>query len=374
MYHKNPATFNYSRLKTMVNVIISAVSISTAPHNYECNCTFFYSIDASDSERLGKYVNDAPKKNANCVAKSAFVCGMPRVLLFAAKDIPANMELRYHYGGKKLPWRDSVMVTASEVNVPQKGDANCLSAGNSGNALCLNPGDGDLLGLTKSSRTCRMETNRRSELFQVKLQKDDGNGDRSRKPGKQKRRRRLIDYTANADAFEHSMQKIGCMDLYSAKVADNVQHKTAEAIDDMVSDAVMHQGCSSDTCSQNMMGPELPVMSASGVFVLKTGGYMETAVAEVAGDEKSENIGALDSSNTELILQQGSVIDVCSQNSDGGELLATSAAEASALEKVCDLDSSFVEVVDGTQCMPNEVIDVLLKDVILQQGCSIDAC
>lgn len=65
----------------------------------------FYSIDASGSERLGKFVNDAPKKVANCVAKAAFVNGMPRVLLYAVKNIPANMELRYDYGGKHLPWR-----------------------------------------------------------------------------------------------------------------------------------------------------------------------------------------------------------------------------------------------------------------------------
>jgi len=65
----------------------------------------FCSIDASHGERLGKYVNDAPKKEANCVAKSKFLNGKPCVLLFAAKDIAPNSQLLYDYGGKELPWR-----------------------------------------------------------------------------------------------------------------------------------------------------------------------------------------------------------------------------------------------------------------------------
>jgi hypothetical protein len=64
-----------------------------------------YSIDASNCERLGKYVNDAPKKQANCVAKSKLLLGKPCVLLFAAKDIAANSQLLFDYGGKDLPWR-----------------------------------------------------------------------------------------------------------------------------------------------------------------------------------------------------------------------------------------------------------------------------
>jgi len=76
----------------------------------------FCSIDASESERLGKYVNDLPRKEANCVAKAAFVCGLPRVLLFALKDITANSELRYDYGGDNLPWR-KVRIGGFSVNL-----------------------------------------------------------------------------------------------------------------------------------------------------------------------------------------------------------------------------------------------------------------
>jgi SET domain-containing protein len=51
------------------------------------------------------YVNDAPRKFANCIAKSAFIAGRQRVMLFAAEDISCGTELRYDYGGDDLPWR-----------------------------------------------------------------------------------------------------------------------------------------------------------------------------------------------------------------------------------------------------------------------------
>lgn len=64
-----------------------------------------FSIDASNDRYLGRYVNDAPKKQANCVPKPMMICGQPRVVLFALKDIPAGNELRYDYVGGDLPWR-----------------------------------------------------------------------------------------------------------------------------------------------------------------------------------------------------------------------------------------------------------------------------
>jgi SET domain-containing protein len=80
------------------------------------SCTFLFlccfSIDATASEsdtqfneRLGRFVNDAPKKHANCIAKPVFLAGKPRILLFAVTDIKKGTELRYDYGGKHLPWR-----------------------------------------------------------------------------------------------------------------------------------------------------------------------------------------------------------------------------------------------------------------------------
>lgn len=77
----------------------------------------FVSIDGRDNSRLGRYVNDAPRRLANCVAKVAFLHGQPRVLLFAAHDIMADTELRYDYGLKDLPWRQ--VVTSRYINYVQ---------------------------------------------------------------------------------------------------------------------------------------------------------------------------------------------------------------------------------------------------------------
>lgn len=64
-----------------------------------------FSIDATEIETFAKYVNDSPRKFANCTAKSANLDGIPHVLLFAAKDIAIGTELRYDYGGVSMPWR-----------------------------------------------------------------------------------------------------------------------------------------------------------------------------------------------------------------------------------------------------------------------------
>jgi SET domain-containing protein len=54
-------------------------------------------------------VNDTPKKHANCIAKPMLIDGQPHVLLFAARDIAAESELRYDYGGGNLPWRKVII-------------------------------------------------------------------------------------------------------------------------------------------------------------------------------------------------------------------------------------------------------------------------
>jgi len=67
----------------------------------------FCSIDASESHRhrLARFVNDSPKRFANCAPKVMSINGRPRVLLFASKKIAVGTELRYDYGGGSLPWR-----------------------------------------------------------------------------------------------------------------------------------------------------------------------------------------------------------------------------------------------------------------------------
>ena len=66
---------------------------------------FCFSIDATRCHRLARYVNDSPKKFANCSPKPLLIAGEPHVVLFAIKDIDVGMELRYDYGGGSLPWR-----------------------------------------------------------------------------------------------------------------------------------------------------------------------------------------------------------------------------------------------------------------------------
>ena len=68
---------------------------------------FVCSIDGRSTDRLGRFVNDAPRKTAYCnsVAKSAFIVGKPHVLLFASVDIEPGTEIRYDYDGNDMPWR-----------------------------------------------------------------------------------------------------------------------------------------------------------------------------------------------------------------------------------------------------------------------------
>jgi hypothetical protein len=72
-----------------------------------------FSIDATHEEaRLARYINDAPKKEANCVAKAVDISGRLHIIIFAgANDITPGTELRYDYGGGDLPWRKKVSIS-----------------------------------------------------------------------------------------------------------------------------------------------------------------------------------------------------------------------------------------------------------------------
>ena len=72
---------------------------------------FINSIDATYSTSIGRYVNDSPKKYANCTMKMVLLDEIPRLILKATKDIPPNMELRYDYGDRRsLHWRKKVPI------------------------------------------------------------------------------------------------------------------------------------------------------------------------------------------------------------------------------------------------------------------------
>lgn len=81
------------------------------------SCTFF-SVDATASTCVARYVNDAPPKDSNCVMKKVLVTEGPneRLCLFANKDIKSGTEIRYDYGvGNELPWRRVCMFVCMYV-------------------------------------------------------------------------------------------------------------------------------------------------------------------------------------------------------------------------------------------------------------------
>jgi hypothetical protein len=66
-----------------------------------------FSIDATFSKRMGRYVNDAASSNPACNANmvKVFVDYRPYLALFAKRCIQAGEEIRYDYGVDGLPWR-----------------------------------------------------------------------------------------------------------------------------------------------------------------------------------------------------------------------------------------------------------------------------
>ena len=73
--------------------------------------TFFYSIDATTTTgHLCHYVNDIEHAKANSTMKKIMVQNVPRLALFACKDIHIGDELLYDYGDSShnLWWRTKV--------------------------------------------------------------------------------------------------------------------------------------------------------------------------------------------------------------------------------------------------------------------------
>ncbi len=67
-----------------------------------------YSVDATFATGLGRLVNDAEAKMANCQIKNG-QHGKPHLAIYAKKqfmlrDITCGEELRYDYGVKHLHW------------------------------------------------------------------------------------------------------------------------------------------------------------------------------------------------------------------------------------------------------------------------------
>ncbi|PIK47617.1 putative N-lysine methyltransferase SETD8-A-like [Apostichopus japonicus] len=64
-------------------------------------------IDASDSCGNGRMVNDG-KNLANCKMMVFTKEGVPKLCLFALKDVERGSELRFDYGFSELPWRERI--------------------------------------------------------------------------------------------------------------------------------------------------------------------------------------------------------------------------------------------------------------------------
>ena len=61
-----------------------------------------YSVDATETDCIGKYINDSTSPNSKMVKHIRD--NKPRLVLFAITTIPAKMEIRYDYGAKGLWW------------------------------------------------------------------------------------------------------------------------------------------------------------------------------------------------------------------------------------------------------------------------------
>ena len=86
-----------------------------------------WTIDATHNESLGKFINDS-KYFANGVMKKLLIADLPRLCLFALKNIDVNEEIRYCYGEAEFPWHSQElnlkkMLTSPPLHVPDVSPA-----------------------------------------------------------------------------------------------------------------------------------------------------------------------------------------------------------------------------------------------------------
>ena len=69
-----------------------------------------FSLDATNSRRIGRYINDSSRAYINSSMKKVIVNNQPKLCLFALKEIDEGTEIRYDYGepSSVLPWRKEV--------------------------------------------------------------------------------------------------------------------------------------------------------------------------------------------------------------------------------------------------------------------------
>lgn len=65
-------------------------------------------MDATNTSRLGKFVNDTTKVYANAKVRQIEINGIPRLCLFALNDLLKEIEIRYDYQAPGLWWRKAM--------------------------------------------------------------------------------------------------------------------------------------------------------------------------------------------------------------------------------------------------------------------------
>ena len=71
-------------------------------------CLLLFSIDATFSNCLARFVNDSPY--GNCDMRKYIIKNDPHLCLVALKNLEEGVELRYDYNddSENLPWRKDV--------------------------------------------------------------------------------------------------------------------------------------------------------------------------------------------------------------------------------------------------------------------------
>ena len=72
---------------------------------------YYFSIDATYTDCLGRYINDRCASKANAEVKRLYFDGKAHLVFFAKKDIQKGEEVRYDYGSPNLDWRVSTLLS-----------------------------------------------------------------------------------------------------------------------------------------------------------------------------------------------------------------------------------------------------------------------
>lgn len=78
---------------------------------YHNQAIILFSIDASKSQGIAKFINDSPSRYANAIMRIITFNNEPNLILYSKKYITKNEEIRYDYQASSLWWRKNVSVT-----------------------------------------------------------------------------------------------------------------------------------------------------------------------------------------------------------------------------------------------------------------------